>query len=220
MSSYSNYLGARRCCNANLSRTIVGAQGPQGTQGSIGAFGQQGNTGSQGAQGAQGACCRGPQGYQGAQGAGANPYYAEFIQTGNQSFTASTVTDIQLSDTVVQNGITRSGNVINFNKEGVYKIGVSLLIENSGGSSADFYFSFRDNTGAVPNSGTIFQVPGNNAKTLGYAEIIYTATTSLSTIKLVGYSSASTLALTSYPAPTTTLSASPAVILTIYQINE
>jgi len=206
MSSYSNYLGARRCCNANLSRTIVGAQGPQGTQGSIGAFGQQGNTGSQGAQGAQ--------------GAGANPYYAEFIQTGNQSFTASTVTDIQLSDTVVQNGITRSGNVINFNKEGVYKIGVSLLIEDSGGSSADFYFSFRDNTGAVPNSGTIFQVPGNNAKTLGYAEIIYTATTSLSTIKLVGYSSASTLALTSYPAPTTTLSASPAVILTIYQINE
>lgn len=43
--SYSNYLGANRCCNNN-SAGPQGAQGAQGTGGPIGPKGPQGSTGS------------------------------------------------------------------------------------------------------------------------------------------------------------------------------
>ena len=49
--SYTNYLGAQRCCNNNSA----GAQGAQGAQGLGGPIGPKGMTGPQGAQGAQGA---------------------------------------------------------------------------------------------------------------------------------------------------------------------
>ena len=60
MSNYNDYLGARRCCYNNLSKTVVGPQGSQGYQGPIGFRGYQGATGNQGATGIQGAT--GPQG--------------------------------------------------------------------------------------------------------------------------------------------------------------
>lgn len=68
MNNYSNYLGARRCCNNNLATTVSGPQGQKGSQGPIGPIGHQGVTGSTGSQGATGACCRGPQGFQGNPG--------------------------------------------------------------------------------------------------------------------------------------------------------
>jgi hypothetical protein len=69
MSSYSNYLGSKKCCDTNLAKTVTGPQGPKGNQGAIGPYGQQGSTGSQGLRGATGPCCRGPQGPQGNDGA-------------------------------------------------------------------------------------------------------------------------------------------------------
>jgi hypothetical protein len=69
MSSYSNYLGAKKCCSNNLAKTVTGPAGPQGSQGAIGPFGQQGSTGSQGLRGATGPCCRGPTGAPGVTGA-------------------------------------------------------------------------------------------------------------------------------------------------------
>lgn len=70
MSSYSNYLGSKRCCSNNLATTVTGAQGAQGAAGPIGPIGFQGVTGAQGERGATGACCRGPTGAQGAAGLG------------------------------------------------------------------------------------------------------------------------------------------------------
>jgi hypothetical protein len=69
MSSYSNFLGAKKCCSNNLSKTVTGSQGAKGAQGAIGPYGQQGATGSQGLRGVTGACCRGPPGVTGARGA-------------------------------------------------------------------------------------------------------------------------------------------------------
>ena len=69
MSSYSNYLGAKKCCANNLAKTVTGPQGPKGSQGALGPYGQQGATGSQGFRGATGLCCRGPPGFTGSQGA-------------------------------------------------------------------------------------------------------------------------------------------------------
>jgi hypothetical protein len=70
--SYSDYLGANRCCNNNSA----GAQGPQGSQGlggPLGPKGTQGSTGSTGATGSQGSQgetgVQGPEGSTGARGA-------------------------------------------------------------------------------------------------------------------------------------------------------
>ena len=63
--SYTNYLGAQRCCNNNSG----GSQGEQGAQGPGGPIGPKGMTGPQGAQGAQGFTgAQGPTGAQGATG--------------------------------------------------------------------------------------------------------------------------------------------------------
>jgi hypothetical protein len=149
-----------------------------------------------------------------------NPYFAQYINTGKQALIISTAADVVLNTDVVQNGITRSGNVINFNKAGTYKVGVSLLAQESGGSGADLFFSFTDNVGVVANSSSVFQIPGNNRKTLGYAEILYTATAS-STIRCVVYTvSTGTISLESHDSPDEdNIASSPAVIMTIYQIN-
>ena len=63
--SYTNYLGAQRCCNNN-SAGAQGSQGAQGAGGPIGPKGSQGVTGPQGSQGAQGTT--GATGAQGATG--------------------------------------------------------------------------------------------------------------------------------------------------------
>lgn len=68
MSSYSNYLGSKKCCSTNLAKNITGSQGYQGSPGPIGPYGNQGATGSQGIRGATGPCCRGPPGTTGVQG--------------------------------------------------------------------------------------------------------------------------------------------------------
>jgi hypothetical protein len=69
MSSYSQYLGARKCCDLKG----LGPQGPQGAvgpQGPVGNTGFQGATGVTGSQGATGYGCRGFQGPPGANGGG------------------------------------------------------------------------------------------------------------------------------------------------------
>lgn len=68
MSSYTQYLGSKRCCDLR-GQGPQGAQGAQGNQ-SVGPVGYQGSTGSAGPQGATGRSCRGPTGAQGAVGPG------------------------------------------------------------------------------------------------------------------------------------------------------
>ena len=68
MSGYTNYLGARRCCEKNLvgPKGSDGVQGPGGPIGPAGVIGYTGATGQRGPTG-----CRGPTGAQGAGGPGA-----------------------------------------------------------------------------------------------------------------------------------------------------
>jgi len=66
MSSYTQYLGSKRCCDLR-GQGPQGAQGPQGTP-AVGPVGYQGSTGSTGPQGATGRSCRGPTGAQGPAG--------------------------------------------------------------------------------------------------------------------------------------------------------
>jgi len=55
--SYSNYLGANRCCNGRIngSQGLQGPPGPKGPQGIIGATGAKGDTGATGSKGDTGA---------------------------------------------------------------------------------------------------------------------------------------------------------------------
>jgi len=147
-----------------------------------------------------------------------NVPYAQYINTDKQTLVPNSVADVVLNTTVVENGLSRSGNFIFFNKPGIYKVGVSLLAAESGGSGADLFFCFRDNLGVIANSSSVFKTPGNNSKTLGYAEIIYTATSS-SSIKVVVYTDSSGITLIPHASPVSGIAASPSVILTIYQIN-
>jgi hypothetical protein len=103
--SYSDYLGAKRCCNKNINNTVgngaqgvAGAQGAQGAQGSFGgpqgdtgATGVHGHTGSQGSTGSQGPTGLGFQGNTGQKGAtGATGIPGLTGATGTQGYTGAT----------------------------------------------------------------------------------------------------------------------------------
>ena len=74
-------------------------------------------------------------------------YYGEFISTfSSWTFTANTPEEILTLGTTTtdNNGINynSASGVFRFNKVGVFKVGISILLEESGGSGADFYFCF------------------------------------------------------------------------------
>jgi len=106
--SYSEYLGARRCCELRgLGPT--GNAGSTGAQGPIGPAGTNGVTGPTGPQGPTGAGCRGPTG---PQGPSAGPSYT-YTSNGATAVTTSIGTVALLVQPVL---ITQSGNyAINFN---------------------------------------------------------------------------------------------------------
>ena len=110
MNSYSNYLGAKKCCSNNL--VLSGARGPQGEMGPpgpIGPMGYTGPTGPQGERGATGACCRGPTGPQGSTGAtGGSPWFpSNYIGVTGPGYTGTGYTgDVMIFGALyVQGGI-------------------------------------------------------------------------------------------------------------------
>jgi hypothetical protein len=113
MNSYSNYLGAKKCCSNNL--VLSGARGPQGEmgrQGPIGPMGYTGPTGPQGERGATGPCCRGPTGPQGSTGAtgatGGSPWFpSNYIGVTGPGYTGTGYTgDVMIFGALyVQGGI-------------------------------------------------------------------------------------------------------------------
>lgn len=147
-----------------------------------------------------------------------NKGYANYLYTGNQTLTANTATIINLNTNVRENGFALGTNEFQILQSGLYKIGVSILVEESGGSGGDFYFCLVDDDGPITNGGSVIKVAGNNQKTLAYAEIIYNAVAG-KFVSLYGYSTTSTLSIKSYASPDATIAASPAVIMTIYSIT-
>jgi hypothetical protein len=114
MSSYSQYLGAQRCCLIN-GLGPQGIQGLQGPRGAIGPQGNTGNTGSTGSTGPTGRSCRGstgpqgPQGVQGAQGTIAGTYTA----TGSTGIQVTSTTVSSITTAVI--GLATYGVAGSFN---------------------------------------------------------------------------------------------------------
>ena len=133
MSSYSNYLGSRRCCSNNLSKTVTGPQGAQGAPGPIGPYGNQGATG-QGITGPQGATGVGATGPQGATGPAGGPQGATGVgATGPQGATGVGVTGPQgatgPSQWTQMNGIGYTGiGVTGIGYTGIGVTGQDVLI--------------------------------------------------------------------------------------------
>ena len=141
MSAYSDYLGNKRCCINNLTKTVVGPQGLQGSQGPIGSIGYQGATGSQGNTGAQGQV--------GATGAGgALGYWGSFWSTQTQTNSpVSTARAMTLNHTNPDsNGVSIvSNSQITFANAGVYNIQFSAQIQDttSGGNINNIQIWFK-----------------------------------------------------------------------------
>jgi hypothetical protein len=70
--NYSDYLGARKCCNISSNTTTI-IEGATGAPGPIGPKGDTGLPGPTGPRGATGACCRGPTGPAGPTGPPGGP---------------------------------------------------------------------------------------------------------------------------------------------------
>jgi hypothetical protein len=115
MSSYTQYLGAQRCCQLN-GLGPQGIQGVQGPRGAIGPQGNTGNTGSTGSTGPTGRSCRGstgpqgPQGLQGPQGTIAGAY------------TVTGSTGIQVTSTTVSSTTTAVVGLATYGTAGSYNI--------------------------------------------------------------------------------------------------
>lgn len=148
--------------------------------------------------------------------------YAQF----NSTFSATTLAANSSYDimtvgisTIVNSGITFSGGWINLNKIGVFKVGISLLAEESGGSGVELYFCWVDATGVIANSGSVVYLNGNNAKSLAYAEILYNSTSVSATIKPRVFTTSSGISIKQYAAPDITMASNPALIATVYQVS-
>jgi hypothetical protein len=114
MSSYTQYLGAQRCCQLN-GLGPQGIQGVQGPRGAIGPQGNTGNTGSTGSTGPTGRSCRGstgpqgPQGVQGPQGL----VGASYSLTGSTGMQVTTTTVSSTTTAVI--GLATYGTAGSFN---------------------------------------------------------------------------------------------------------
>lgn len=127
--NYSEYLGARRCCELR-GLGPAGPQGDIGRNGPIGPAGYEGSTGPQGAQGPTGVGCRGPQGYQGVPG------------TTNQSFTwVGQDTNISIAIGTA----ARLTETVALTQAGHYAVNLNILQEvPSVDTDSQIYFSITD----------------------------------------------------------------------------
>lgn len=155
-STYTQYLGAKKCCQLNV-RGPQGFQGPPGET-SIGPVGYQGATGAQGYQGATGRGCKGDTGAQGAPGESlwtpmSAPGYNGIGVTGE--------------DVLIYGNLLVSGNYTSGNTP-VTAIASSgnLIIECNGYSSGTFQIS---------TYGTVYTVTINNAVSGGQYLVYLTA---------------------------------------------
>lgn len=114
--SYSDYLGAMKCCNS----IGCGPVGPAGPTGPIGAIGPAGLTGWTGPTGPTGRSCRGDTGMTGP--AGSSPWSG--VSPNPISYTANTVTI---------NGITLTSLGSNTTPNTIWTDGTGLYFNTSAG---------------------------------------------------------------------------------------
>jgi hypothetical protein len=178
MSSHSNYLGAKKCCATNLTKTVMGPQGAQGAGGPIGPFGNQGATGAQGFTGATGPCCRGPQGYIGSQGATGPSQWTSMngISLKGQGYTGIGVTG---QDVLIYGNLLVTGNIDTLPQSTYNTTSVSLNSTSS--YSQTFNISSGSFTAILPlvdasNVGVQFLITNTNATALvvsSVSQLIY-----------------------------------------------
>jgi hypothetical protein len=147
-------------------------------------------------------------------------YYAQYNLVSNLAVPNGSTTTLTLDSTVFQFGFNKPSNVIQFSGSGLYKIGVSLLITCSTGTSNTFYFCLTDGP-VVPNTGRVVNIPQSSSPYLFYTEYYYRSSGTPNLAFVIGANTAN-LSLNTIAGITlgsTVLPSNPAAIVTIQQIE-
>lgn len=148
-----------------------------------------------------------------------NNFYGQYLCTNDQTV-GTTAAILNLDTVTMQYGLTFNNTTDNvtLNTVGVFKIGVSMLITESGGSNREFYFCFVANDINIANSGSVVYLTSNNSSHLVYAEIFYNCTNPNTTIGVRVKANVGSLTINNIGGITDIANA-PAAILTINQIE-
>lgn len=143
-----DFFNTANCCNEDLDKFIrradqiglVGSRGATGATGATGETGAVGPTGPQGEIGLQGVPGeRGEKGEKGDSGISVEPSYANFLNTSTQSIQFATMQQGFLSfnatQTAFEISLENNGTEIVVGKPGIYKIDISLAVNNFYNSS-------------------------------------------------------------------------------------
>ena len=226
--SYIDYLGNRRCCINNLTKTVIGPQGAQGQQGPIGFRGYTGATGGTGATGATGSTgatgCTGATGSTGATGAqGSLALYGAFTTNvqlgitgaGNTAFFSNFYIDQAGNNQITLITTTFPNDTITIGKPGVYNIQFSAQFQ--GTPNKELYIWLEQNGTTVSNSNTKFHILGSADAQLASLNYFIKTTNNNETFRIVWTSNDNNTTIfspiVSY-GPT-----SPPIILTVQQVN-
>lgn len=146
-----------------------------------------------------------------------NPYYGEFTYVNDQALSSGIIAQAVLNTNVVTNGFTRTVNEININKDGMYKIGLTLNVNNTGAATTMVYGITKNSSGITASTRSVL-VPASSINNVYYIE---TMVSLLSTDKIsanVFPPSSGNLTLKTAVSPGAPFVEIPAVLLTIFEI--
>ena len=146
-----------------------------------------------------------------------NPYYGEFTYVNDQALSSGIIAQAVLNTDVITNGFTRTVNEININKAGVYKICLTLNVNNTGAAATMVYGITKNSSGITASTRSVL-VPASSINNVYYIE---TMVSLLSTDKIsanVFPPSSANLTLKTAASPGAPFVEIPAVLLTIFEI--
>jgi hypothetical protein len=150
--------------------------------------------------------------------------YGHWYSTANQTFTATTATQINLDTQVSAVGMSLATNTITIGAAGVYNITYSIQLANTDSTAfryADFWF--RQNGTDIVGSASQFNVPNHHGSLDGYLVAMSNIVTTCAagdTIQLWGAVETTGVFIEAYAAQTTpfAMPSIPGSILTIQQV--
>lgn len=147
-------------------------------------------------------------------------YYAQYNLVSNLAVPNGSTTTLTLDSTVFEFGFNKPSAVIQFTGSGLYKIGVSLLITCTSGTSNTFYLCLNDGSSVV-NTGRVVNIQQQASPQLIYTEYYYRSngTTNLAFVIGADTPHLSLNTIAGITLGSTVLPSNPAAIVTIQQIE-
>ena len=149
-------------------------------------------------------------------GMNAIPAYANYLQTSSMNLYQNSTTLLAWDVNNNTSNFTVSGYDLIARENGVYKIGVSLQLNNQSGSDLVYFYFLKNNT-AISNSCSVFNIQ-NNVETVFYVETMEPLNQT-DAMEFGIYTGSSDLTLSTITGPVASVPDSPAAILTCYKVG-